>query len=137
MVVLGVGMAITVAPLTTVVMNAVDQRHAGIASAINNAVSRIAGLLAIAVFGVVLSTVFGRELDRHMSRLPPDVRQAVNVQRTKLAGAETTDPRARYAVDESFVSGYQRVLWGTAVMSVAGAIFAATLVERRHPTVPS
>jgi EmrB/QacA subfamily drug resistance transporter len=129
--VLGLGMAATVAPLTTVVMNAVEQRHAGIASGINNAVSRVAGLLAIAVFGVVLSTVFGRELDRHRSELPPDVWQAVDVQRAKLAGAEAHDPLARRAVDESFLAGYRRVLWGAAALTILSAISAATLIERR------
>jgi EmrB/QacA subfamily drug resistance transporter len=48
-IVLGAGLALTVAPLTATVLAAVDDDHAGVASAVNNAVARIAGLLAIAV----------------------------------------------------------------------------------------
>ena len=130
-IVLGLGMAITVAPLTTVVMSSVDQSRAGIASGINNAVSRVAGLLAIAVFGVILSHAFNRELDDRTRDLPPEVRQVLVAQRTRLAGAETADERGRRAIQEAFLAGYRRVLWEGAVLAMVGAVCAAALVDGR------
>jgi MFS family permease len=130
-VVLGVGMAIAVAPLTTVVMSSVPRNRAGVASGINNAVSRVAGLLAVAVLGVVLYGAFNRALDVKMSALDLSraAREQLNAQRPRLAAAETEDDRSRLAIQESFVHGYRLVLVVSAALALASAASAAALIR--------
>jgi EmrB/QacA subfamily drug resistance transporter len=133
MFVLGLGMAICVAPLTTTVMNAVHMNDAGVASGVNNAVSRIAGLLAIAVFGVVLSVRFDGALQQKLEALAlgADARHAVYMQRALLAGIHSENPGVARAVGESFVSGYRFVLVIAAAHAIASAASAYLLLPRK------
>src|SRR5260370_12723129 len=88
--VLGIGMGITVAPLPARVMGAVDPSQSGVASGVNNAVSRAGGLLAVAALGVVLLARFNDTLDERIAAmsLPESARAAVDAQRSKLGGAD-------------------------------------------------
>jgi EmrB/QacA subfamily drug resistance transporter len=132
-IVLGLGMAVSVAPLTTTVMNSIDQRRAGVASGINNAVSRVAGLLAIAVLGLVFATSFNGRLERGLDELglPAAERQGVEAQRRKLAAATSDDARVQRLIRESFVGAYGVVLWIAVGLSGASAVSAAVLIESR------
>ncbi|MDB6111844.1 MAG: drug resistance transporter, EmrB/QacA subfamily [Pedosphaera sp.] len=132
-VVLGLGMALSVAPLTTTVMNAVGRNRAGVASGINNAVSRTAGLLAIAALGLVMLHTFNRSLDRRWSglALTPETRRAMDQERVKLAGAQVPgnlEPELRAtlkrAIDESFVTGFRRVMTVAAALALLSTLVA-------------
>jgi predicted MFS family arabinose efflux permease len=133
--VLGLGMAASVAPLTTTVMNAVSGDRAGIASAVNNTVARVAAVVAVAVFGLVLSSVFSRVLDERSNQMsmPATARARLESQRPKLAAIETDDPRVREAVDEAFVAGYRVVVWIAVALAVASSVSAAALIDHHRP----
>jgi EmrB/QacA subfamily drug resistance transporter len=132
-VVLGIGMSISVAPLTTAVMESLPTSEAGIASGVNNAVSRIAGLLSIAVFGLVLSAGFNRSLNRSLAQmqLPAAARQGIDQQRSRLAGAQTTDPHIRQAIDTAFVSGYRDVIWISVALTILSTLSAQRITGRK------
>jgi EmrB/QacA subfamily drug resistance transporter len=120
--VFGLGLAMTVAPLTATVLSGADPVHAGIASGVNNAVARVAGLLAIAVLGAVIAGVYGTEL---RERLPGNGDAALVEQakrRPFVPLSEVTDragPRADAAAQEASVVAFR---WG---MGIGGALVIA------------
>jgi EmrB/QacA subfamily drug resistance transporter len=129
--VLGFGMTLTVAPLTTTVMQAVDPEAVGVASGVNNAVASVAGLLAIASLGVVMSGTFQTELQRRLgtAAIPAAIGEAVTAQRAKLAAIEPPagasaelQAAVRHAVDEAFLSGFRRVMWIAAALALMSAL---------------
>ncbi|HVS83556.1 MAG TPA: MFS transporter [Pyrinomonadaceae bacterium] len=139
MFVLGLGMAISVAPLTTTVMNSVKQSHAGIASGVNNAVSRTAGLLAVAVLGLVMVQSFNQSFDRHLDHIvvPTEARRTLETERGKLAAAEIPNDvneearvAIKQAINDSFVRGFRIVMLAGAVLALLSSLVAWLMIRK-------
>jgi hypothetical protein len=137
-IVLGFGMAVTVAPLTTVLMNSVAQDRIGAASGINNTVARVASVLAIAVLGIVMVNAFRSHLNPELAKLslPSATLHEIQDGEINLAGLELpagldTDHRnaVREAVHASFVHGFRMIMWICAGLSVASAMVAGTMIS--------
>jgi EmrB/QacA subfamily drug resistance transporter len=133
--VLGLGMAICIAPLTTTVMSSASREQAGVASGVNNAVSRIAGLIAVAALGLVLYGTFNRTLDRRLEtlQLSPSELNHVNEQRPRLAAMETDDPRVAKQIAESFVAGYKTILGVAIALALVSALTARFMLDPQKP----
>ena len=143
-VVFGIGMGVTVAPLVTTVMGSVSQSKAGIASGINNAMSRSSQVLAIAVMGGIALLTFTGSLQAYTADvdLSADVRaeleaEAVNLGATRVP--EAVDTEAAVAVEDaiktSFVDTYRLMMLIGAGMALVSAILAAIFIEREMPKV--
>lgn len=135
--ILGFGMAITVAPLTTTVMNALSDLP-GVASGVNNAVARVAGLLGIALFGLVMITTFNHRLDSRLSgmRLSSELVKSIDAQRSKLLQIELPaglNPPERAAIERamtgSFADGFRNVARFAAALALASALASLLLIE--------
>jgi len=138
--VLGLGMAVTVAPLTTVVMNSVDQDHAGTASGINNAVARVAGVLAIAVFGVILVASFSSHLNQSMAKiqLPMEKVRQLQASETSLAALKIPDgvdaataAALQSAIANAFVAGIRLVTLICVGLAAASGVLAWRMIPGR------
>jgi EmrB/QacA subfamily drug resistance transporter len=130
-IVLGLGMAITVAPLTTAVLGAVPQGQSGVASGINNAVARTGGLIAIALFSVVFVAQFNSDLNGRMTAhaVPPAAQQFIQAEKSKLAAAPIPTSLApavraevRSDLDGAFVDAYRTAMLFGVGLALAGAL---------------
>jgi EmrB/QacA subfamily drug resistance transporter len=139
-VLLGLGMATSVAPLTTVVMTSLSADRAGAASGVNNAVARVAALLAIAIFGLVMLHAFNSEIDRRLTgmRLPTEAQRQLDNDRAKLAATEAppmldmeTAASVRLTITDSFIVGFRWVLTLAAALAVLGALIAWMAIGAR------
>lgn len=135
--VLGFGMAVSVAPLTTVVMGAVDAERAGTASGFNNAVARVAGLLAVAIFGIVMVNAFATRLDHNLALIeaPQKAHDKVRSERTKLAAIDLTHDVApefrtevKADVSDAFIFAFRIIACCCALLAVASSATAVMLI---------
>jgi EmrB/QacA subfamily drug resistance transporter len=147
LIVFGLGLSATVAPLTTTVLNSVDEHNAGIASGVNNAVARVAGLLAIAVLGAVVSAHFATKLDARLGADKLDAQATKVVASAKsrpLAGGDeakrlTGSERSTLgsAIEDSSRDGFRLAVEIAALLMFAGGLTAALGIQnpRRGPAV--
>lgn len=149
MILMSAGMAVSVAPLTTTVMNAVDDDDAGAASGVNNAVSRIAGLKAVAVLGAVALLIYPVELRDRLSALeaawgvavPPAVYEHLLREQDRMAATQIPDDFAldesrrvaiRGAINGAFLKSYRVAMFIAAALAFLSAACAAVMIRGRE-----
>lgn len=142
-VIIGVGMGVTVAPLTTTVMGSVSSSRSGVASGVNNAVTRSAQVLATAIMGAVALVSFTSAVDLRTSELDlsSENRAALETEALKLGDARVPDSIPATLTDSvgsairlSFVDTFRLLLYIAAAMSFISAVLAAITVENRLVT---
>jgi EmrB/QacA subfamily drug resistance transporter len=137
MAILGFGMAVSVAPLTTTVLTAVPTHRAGVASGINNAAAAVANLLAVAVLGAVALNAYDRELDRHLAAqaVSSQLEAALEASRGKFVAEPTLErlqgddrQTADTIVRTSLADSVALVMWLAAALALMGALCAAATI---------
>jgi EmrB/QacA subfamily drug resistance transporter len=140
--VLGIGLAISVAPLTTAVLNAVPAHETGTASAINNADASLANLLAVAIFGMLALGIYDRALDRHLqdTTISAETRQTVEAARGQFiapqAASTTADAdqtRAQAIIKTSLGDSIQKIMMLAALLALGAAASGAMVPRTVRP----
>ncbi len=135
-VMLGLGMAICIPALSAAALGSVEIRYSGTASGVNNAISRVAGLLAVAVFGLLMLAAFNWSLNASLLTLhiPPEIRHTLDAERIKLAGAqipasigEPLQQQLQKAIKTAFVFGFRLIMVISAILSLLSALVAKVM----------
>jgi EmrB/QacA subfamily drug resistance transporter len=138
-IVFGLGLSMTVAPLTATVLAGAPPHHSGIASGVNNAVARVAGLLAVAVIGAVAASQFSNTIDSRLpvSRLAPSTQHAVAEAKkrtlvTETDGAAPADrPRVHAALEAGAVKAFHVGIGIGGALAIAGGLISLVGIEDR------
>ncbi|NGP86745.1 MFS transporter [Fodinibius halophilus] len=135
---LGLGMAISFAPLNTTVMSAVDQSNAGKASGINKAISRLSGMLSVALLGALAITIFGQQLTINMQQkeIPKTIQQKMSAEVPNLAKADIPQEvsgdvkkELEESIKASFLYSFSTIMYIAAALVLMGAFVSATMVR--------
>jgi hypothetical protein len=138
---LGVGMTLVVAPLTTSVMSSVPESDTGVASAVNNTLSRLASLVAVSLLSLVLVHGFTANLKArlHRSNLPVEARNQMIANQSRLHDTPIPtglSPKQRTEaaalLDQSFLAGFRLVMFACAAGAWLGALVVLVLLPKTH-----
>lgn len=139
-VVLGTGMGLSVVPVTTTVMNSIPEARSGIASGVNNTISRASQVIAIAVLGGMALTVFRETIITFLSREAPDILslEGIDTELKKLAEARLPGPSSEesqsvfnQAVDYSFIRVFRTVALIASIMTATGTLVTYFFIRRK------
>jgi EmrB/QacA subfamily drug resistance transporter len=140
------GLSATVAPLTATVLADADEHNAGIASGVNNAIARVAGLLAVAALGAVVAAQFGGAIDERLAgqRLSPAAQKVVaeakhrTLARADPDGLAPAEARAvTQAAQDAAVTAFHRGVGIAAAFVALGGLLGLAGIRNPRRVVPS
>ena len=145
LIVFGLGLSLTVAPLTSTVLSAVDEKHAGVASGVNNAIARVAGLLAIAVLGAFVSSQFSSSVDEKLAGRPLSAQARAAVKEAKDRSL-TTEPARRVppperpvvrgVLEDASASAFRLGLGIGSLLVLTGGVVSLVGIQNPRRSVP-
>ncbi len=140
----GLGMAFVIAPLTKSAL-AVEGKYSGAASGVNNAVARIAGLLAVALLGLIVVSLFKAQLTEKINSasMTPVAKHQIMIQQDKLGGIEIprtfdlhTKHIAQSAIDDSFIYGFRWAMGINALLALISAVISFFTIHNKKIKQP-